>query len=117
MPWGRGAAGREPVQTDGAGPAGPVSIPRVDPPCRSAVSIHRRVGAPVPRLRPERSAHPPCVRQAGRQSALVEEPAFDDAGAVLGRHIDVRRSEKKHTLGDSVDAAVQPEDKARGEVH
>src|SRR4029450_7919254 len=57
-------------------------------------------------------------RSAGRGQALglVEEPTFADPRLVLGRHVDVLRTEQEHFRRDALDTTAQPEGQTRSEV-
>src|SRR5687767_4224237 len=49
-------------------------------------------------------------------SRLVEEALFDQAGALLRRHLDVARREQEHLVGDPLHPAVERVRQAGGEV-
>src|SRR3954447_10169621 len=63
-----------------------------------------------------RSGHLGCQRGAVSGSGLVEEAAFADPRLVLGRHVDVLRTEQEHLRRDALDTTAQPERQTRSEV-
>src|SRR3954469_13660464 len=68
--------------------------------------------APMRPIRMRREAY----RRPGRGLALVEEPFFDEAGALLGAHLDVARREQEDLVGDPLHAPVERVREAGREV-
>src|SRR3712207_3191426 len=61
-----------------------------------------------------RSGHRAC--RGGWASGLVEETALADPRLVLGRHVDVLRTEQEHRGRDALDTTAQPEGQTGSEV-